>query len=111
MEKALQKLARTLDAFDEASLMALWDKYQAIAQDFQPSKRWEEAVLVLGLIQMVRWKNQLFNHHWAVQQGVHTTPPEVSPPLQEILGPGSGDSIEERGKVLRFRPRKGDDPV
>jgi len=65
MEKALLKMARQLRSLDEASLMSMWDKYAEIVRDFEPSERWEEAVLVLSFIQSVRMKNQLFNHHWA----------------------------------------------
>lgn len=78
MEQQLLKLARQLDAFDEASLMALWERYAAIVDRFEPSRRWEEAALVLSLIQAKRWKNQLFNHQWASRvrsQGVDAAPP------------------------------------
>lgn len=64
MERALEKLARQLMAFDEASLNSLWEKYAAIVQHFEPTKRWEEACVIFGLIQAVRFKNQLFNYHW-----------------------------------------------
>ena len=60
MEQLLLKLARQLDAMDEASLMSLWDKYAQTVQRFEPSERWQEAVLVLSFIQAKRWKNQLF---------------------------------------------------
>ena len=46
MEQLLLKLARQLDAMDEASLMSLWDKYAQTVQRFEPSERWQEAVLV-----------------------------------------------------------------
>ena len=49
MEQVLLKLARQLRAFDEASLMALWDKYAEAVSRFEPSQRWEEAVLVLAM--------------------------------------------------------------
>ncbi len=67
MEHLLHKLARQLDAIDEASLMALWDNYAEEVSNFTPTKRWEEAALVFSFIQAKRWKNQLFNHHWALQ--------------------------------------------
>ncbi len=67
MEQLLLKLARQLDALDEASLMALWDNYAEKVHRFEPTKRWEEAALVFSFIQAKRWKNQLFNHHWAKQ--------------------------------------------
>ena len=62
MEQLLIKMARQLDALDEASLLALWDKYAVIVSHFEPTKRWEEAALVFSFIQAKRWKNQLFNH-------------------------------------------------
>lgn len=65
MEKALIKMARQLRSLDEASLTSLWEKYAEIVRGFEPSERWEEAVLVLSFIQSVRMKNQLFNHQWA----------------------------------------------
>ena len=65
MEHMLLKMARQLDALDEASLMGLWEKYMRIVSCFEPSQRWQEAVLVLSLIQAKHWKNQLFNVQWA----------------------------------------------
>jgi hypothetical protein len=67
MEQMLLKLARQLDALDEASLMSLWEKYASAVNKFEPTQRWQEAVLVLSFIQAKRWKNQLFNTHWAVR--------------------------------------------
>jgi len=68
LEKVLLKMAKQLAAYDEASLMALWDKYAEAVKQFEPTKRWEETALVFCLIQAVRLKNQLFNEHWASQQ-------------------------------------------
>lgn len=45
----------------------LWDKYAQTVQRFEPSERWQEAVLVLSFIQAKRWKNQLFNAQWAAR--------------------------------------------
>ena len=45
MEKLLLKLARQLDALDEASLMSLWSKYATLRSRFEPTKRWEEGAL------------------------------------------------------------------
>lgn len=67
MEKLLIKLARQLDALDEASLMNLWGKYAALTSAFEPTKRWEESALIFSLIQAKHWKNQLFNYNWALQ--------------------------------------------
>lgn len=67
MEQLLLKLARQLDSLDEASLMSLWEKYAMQVNKFEPTQRWQEAVLVLSFIQAKRWKNQLFNTHWAAR--------------------------------------------
>ena len=45
MEQLLIKMARQLDALDEASLLALWDKYAVIVSHFEPrsvgrKRRW-----------------------------------------------------------------------
>jgi len=65
VEKVLLKLAGQLSAFDEASIMSLWEKYAQQVSNFEPSKRWEESVLIFGMIQAMRFKNQLFNYHWS----------------------------------------------
>lgn len=67
MEELLQKMARQLDNMDQASLDYLWDKYAEIVNEFEPSKRWEEAVLILSFIQAKNWKNQLFNTQWIMR--------------------------------------------
>ena len=108
MEQMLQKMARQLDAVDESSLMALWDKYAEIVSHFEPSKRWEESVLVLSLIQAKHWKNQLFNQRFAAsvqpfERHEHTklsafsldTPPPASTPTQKT-----------QARVLAFKPRQ-----
>lgn len=63
LENALVKLARQIVAFDEASLMDLWEKYAEVVRRFEPTRRWEEAALIFGIIQSVRMKNQLFNYN------------------------------------------------
>ena len=76
---------------------------------------------MLGMIQAVRWKNQLFNHHWKLMREPGDAPGvplhSVSPPLP-ASGPGAGSGPggdgevrDKRGKVLRFRPREDDDSV
>lgn len=121
MDKALNRLARQLLAFDEASLTSMWERYSAAVEKFEPTQRWEEAAVMLGMIQAVRWKNQLFNHHWKLMREPGDTPGaplhQVSPPLPAPdFGPpsgpvGDGEVRDKRGKVLRFRPREDDDPV
>ena len=61
MEKMLLKMARQLNGMDEASLMALWPQYLERVHYFDGSQEWEDAVIVLSLLQAVHSKNQLFN--------------------------------------------------
>jgi len=120
MEQMLLRLARQLDALDESSLMALWEKYAGIAAHFEPSQRWEEAALVLSFIQAKRWKNQLFNYHWARQiqvsqlqaEGQTGSPDESAGSafrLESSEPPdgGSGNG-KKRCQVLRFKTPKTD---
>ena len=134
MERMLQKMASQLNAYDEASLIALWDKYATIVERFEPTKRWEEAAIVFSLIQAVRLKNQLFNQHLAsgVEASRDTPLPGVAqtkawfeqvkqsgvtPPRPEGAGGKGSDTgigkskTEKRCKVLRFRRRKSDKSV
>jgi hypothetical protein len=114
VEQVLLKLARQLRAFDEASLMALWDKYAEAVGHFEPSQRWEESVLVLAMIQGMRFKNQLFNYHWA--EGQLPGQPTAAVPVADTFAPtvpGKPGATEtqtaatppRRGKVLTFRPK------
>ena len=113
MEKMLQKMAKQLVAYDEASIMALWEKYQAIVNQFQPTRQWEEAVLIFNMIQSVRWKNQLFNAHWAEQQTQGETEKRYqgNSNKEDESGPGDVDGSKQMGKVLRFRPSEDDESV
>lgn len=109
MERLLSKLARQLDSMDEASLMSLWDKYAAIVRKFEPSKRWEEAVMIFSLLQAKHWKNQLFNYQWACRQRPQAG--EERPPAASAfsLDPPSGSldgTAQKRCQVLRFRSIK-----
>jgi len=100
MEKVLKKLADQLNSLDEASLISLWDKYYEKVQKFTPSREWEEDVLILSLIQSIRWKNQLFNHCLALQ--VQEKPREE----KKSIGPEVGNKVKKSAKVLNFRPRE-----
>lgn len=115
LENALAKLARQLVAFDEASLMDLWEKYAEAVRQFEPTRRWEEAALIFGLIQSVRMKNQLFNYNLAAARR-----PDAGGPGPELLDltaperrPGqqpSQQSGQQQGRqepVLREPPRQG----
>lgn len=129
LENALVKLARQIVAFDEASLMDLWEKYAEVVRRFEPTRRWEEAALVFGIIQSVRLKNQLFNYNLAASRsGVPgpsfsldmlnlTAPeprpkpasagpaPEQAPAAPKPLARGSGRQGKPKaGKLIPLRP-------
>lgn len=95
MEQLLLKMARQLDSLDQASLDALWDKYTKIVNNFEPSKRWEEAVLVLSFIQAKNWKNQLFNTQWAMRSKASA--------LVDI--DGTGTNLEFSGMMKEFKQK------
>ena len=133
MERMLQKMARQLNAYDEASLIALWDKYATIVERFEPTKRWEDAAVIFSLIQAVRLKNQLFNHHLAAGLDVSREPhlpgldqtktwleqvkkagkvlprregpASMAPASEGVMGKGKA---KKRCQVLRFSRRKSD---
>ena len=105
MERILMKMADQLAEFDEASLTSLWDKYEGVVREFQPTKRWEQAVMILGMIQALRWKNHLFNHHWAAQQKPTDRPEGPTLPL-DWLESGKVRGQSKPAKVLPFVPPK-----
>ena len=113
MQRVLEKMAKQLNEYDEASLMQLWQHYAARVHDFEPTKRWEEAAISLCLIQAVHWKNQLFNYHLAAS----ATPADKTslPPLPDVFtaqraqgkeAPGAEENAKTKATVLRF-PEKG----
>ena len=109
MDNVLKKLARQLMAFDEASLMSLWEKYAQEVQRFEPTKRWEESTVVLGFIQTLRWKNQLFNYNMAEQSrtGRPESRPEVGEPLTaELFTAPDRLELAPRGKHGRAGNKK-----
>lgn len=82
MERQLQRLAQKLDSLDEASLMDLWSKYATIASHFEPTRQWEDSVLVFALIQAKHWKNLLFNYNWMQQtKFAGNVPPHLMPQM------------------------------
>ncbi len=107
MEKVLLKLAKQLNNYDEASLISMWERYAEQVKRFEPSKRWEEAVLILSMIQAVRFKNQLFNLNWSEGR----TPGEAPPPKSLIEAvPHQGPvtpkvKAKPKGKVLSFKSK------
>ncbi len=108
MEQHLLKLARQLDALDEASLMALWDSYAEKVHRFEPTKRWEEAALVFSFIQAKRWKNQLFNHHWSQQMRPENAEMQLSNfCLEKDMSPKKKEVAEPlKANQLEFKPKK-----
>ena len=112
MENMLLKMARQLNAMDEASLMALWNKYMQRVQNFDASREWEEATIVLSLIQSVRAKNQLFNTKWEEREALRHSPvreenPDGMSPWRRF--PPAGEKPDSRPKrkatVHQFHPR------
>jgi len=122
LENALIKLARQIVAFDEASLMDLWEKYAERVRRFEPTRRWEEAALVFGVIQAVRMKNQLFNYNLAASRAgvpgpalnldmLNLTAPEARPAPQAAPQPApeapAGPKPVARGSVRQGKPKAG----
>ena len=127
LEKALLKLAKQINAYDEASLMSLWEKYAEKVRRFEPTRRWEESVLVFNLIQSTRLKNQLFNFNWArsrkpddpqvdIDLAALTAPerkapqpasPEPEPRSEEGLHavPDPAGRKDRKGKLLTLQPK------
>lgn len=109
MEKVLVKLARQLNNYDEASLTSMWERYAEQVKRFEPSKRWEEAVLILSMIQAVRFKNQLFNLNWSEGRAPGETPPKS---LIEAVPSHHGEpqparaANKPKAKVLSFRSKE-----
>lgn len=99
LENALLKLARQLVAFDEASLMDLWDRYAEAVRQFEPSRRWEEDALIFGLIQAVRMKNQLFNHNLSASRRPQGAGPNLG--LLDLTAP---DAAPEARKQAEGQP-------
>ncbi len=128
MENALRRLAKQLDVYDEASLTGLWDKLARQVENFEPTKDWEEAVLMLGMVQALRWKNQLFNYNWAENlkrksmlksKGENPWPEFTFESASEdeltdsshAQGLHGSDAGQKRGKVLSFGSVKNDQPI
>ncbi|MBG0791376.1 MAG: hypothetical protein H0S80_12865 [Desulfovibrionaceae bacterium] len=122
LEKALLKLARQINAYDEASLMSLWEKYAEKVRCFEPTRRWEESVLVFNLIQSTRFKNQLFNYNWAqsrlpgddsmeIDLASLTAPRKRDPgdapaaPDSTLKEVSAEDKKDRRGKLLTLNPK------
>lgn len=109
MEQLLLKMAHQLDGLDEASLMALWDKYATLVSRFEPTKRWEEAALVFCLIQAKHWKNQLFNQSWSAQVRPVGQEEPTHPVFTLEQKSKEPERASQRATVLAFRPRKSEE--
>jgi hypothetical protein len=125
LENALIKLVRQIVAFDEASLMDLWEKYAEVVRRFEPTRRWEEAALIFGVIQSVRMKNQLFNYNLAASRAgapgpdlgldlLNLTAPEARPGSAAQSEPDApqapapaGPRPVGRGSVRQGKPKAG----
>ncbi|WP_243312095.1 hypothetical protein [Fundidesulfovibrio agrisoli] len=109
MEKVLVKLAKQLNNYDEASLINLWEKYAEQVKRFEPSRRWEESVLILSMIQAVRFKNQLFNLHWSEGRAPGEVQPEKSL-IEAVHQPGQAPQphapAKPKGRVLSFKHKE-----
>lgn len=112
MEKMLERLASQLAAYDEASLLSLWDKYYREVETFQPTKEWEESVIILCLLQAVRWKNQLFNSKWMEQRSADSEPGEQNDQEEAddrgelVSGEQSEKGSRPRGRLIAFPSRE-----
>ncbi len=106
MEKMLLKMARQLNAMDEASLMSLWNTYMEKVHAFDGSKDWEESVIVLSLIQAVRGKNQLFNAYLDLMNNPEKSfsPVPISRPVPPLFA--GDDPRPHHAAVHQFRPLK-----
>ncbi|MEW6614842.1 MAG: hypothetical protein AB1401_05195 [Thermodesulfobacteriota bacterium] len=69
IEKALNKIAEQILAFDEASLRSLRAKYQTRIGNFDTSKEWEKSVIVYFIINSIITKNALFNQNLLAEKG------------------------------------------
>ena len=114
MERALQKMARQLNQYDAASLASLWERYAQVVSHFEPTKRWEEAVLSFCMIQAVHWKNQLFNSEWLEGRNRVMQDKDFERQLRERLEAfsapsapnGRGKTNEQERRVSRAEGRK-----
>ncbi|MCX7817220.1 MAG: hypothetical protein N2317_06900 [Syntrophales bacterium] len=61
IEDTLERIAEKILALDEASLVALLDKYRHRMEQFDVSREWERSVIIFFIINAVRAKNQIFN--------------------------------------------------
>jgi hypothetical protein len=85
LDNALDKMAETILALDEASLTSLWEKYKQRMERFEPTKEWEKAVIIFFIINAIRAKNQIFNDQILQQrQAGSPHPPRRKPDLRLV---------------------------
>jgi hypothetical protein len=88
MEKALEKLAEQILAFDEASLASLREKYRLRIENFDGTKNWEKAVIIFCIINAMSMKNALFNENVLRQKKGKaekpSTPGQIPPRLRRV---------------------------
>ncbi len=85
IENALEKIAETILALDEASLSGLWEKYKRKMERFESTKEWERSVIIFFIINAVRVKNKVFNEQIKEAQNRPKQPPQPPAP-----SPGKG---------------------
>ncbi|XPV77152.1 MAG: hypothetical protein ACNI27_04325 [Desulfovibrio sp.] len=109
MEKAVLKIARQILSYDEASLTSLWEHFASRVDRYEPSTRWEEAAVALGVIQAVRMKNQLFNYQLAQSRLPLDDPSFAEGASADSFGSHNKETeslsrqvSKKRGKILQF---------
>ncbi len=84
MEKALERLAEQILAFDEASLSGLREKYRLRIDQFDGTKEWEKAVIIYSIINAVSLKNTLFNENLLKRRKRTDPTPPKRPTLKRV---------------------------
>ncbi len=103
MEQMLIRTAERLDGLPEECLDALWQKYARQTISFEPTREWEQAVLVFCLINAKRMKNQLFNYYWKTKDGQVEKQDEESGGRSGLFQPAaSGARRKTPCPLLRF---------
>jgi hypothetical protein len=74
METLLHRLAEQILNLDEASLTSLLDKYRQKVNNFEPTREWEKAVIILFIINGVKAKNAIFNEQMLKRNASFASP-------------------------------------
>ncbi len=83
MEALLHRLAEQILNLDEASLTSLLEKYRQKVNNFEPTREWERAVIILFMINGVKAKNAIFNEQM-LKRNASFAPPQ---PPQKLSKP------------------------